>query len=320
MKPAKKCLERLVSLGVNDIKIFMKVTGQSRRTINRDLKKIREGKELERQAGSGRPRKFGSNDKRRLLQLALKNVHMSSNKIAIEMKKRGSPKAAPSTIRKYLNEAGIWSMVPKFIPKLTPLHKEKRVKWCKDHKKTRFGRWIFTDESMFELYSNRVGVWSKTRPKKEKPKWNPRLMVWGAISVKGKSILVKIRDKIDSKKYQEILEKALPSIRKILPKFILMQDGATPHTSRSTKNWLSSNNISVASWPPNSPDLNPIENVWGLMKREVERQNPRNMIDLEKIIDNVWDGLTIKYFKTLFQSIPRRIQSCIALKGEKTKY
>ena len=56
------------------------------------------------------------------------------------------------------------------------------------------------------------------------------------------------------------------------------------------------------------------------MKRAVERKNPKNLDELEEIIDEIWNDLTLNYIKTLIRSIKNRIQSCIILKGEKTEY
>ncbi len=55
--------------------------------------------------------------------------------------------------------------------------------------------------------------------------------------------------------------------------FIFQQDLAWPHTSVSTKNWFRQRNIKVFPWPPNSPDTNPIENLWGIMKKNLKKES-----------------------------------------------
>ena len=212
-------------------------------------------------------------------------------------------------------------MVPKKIPKLTPEHKEDRVKWCQDLNNTRWTQWVFSDESRFELFRLKRGRWSKKRPEIGAPKFGPSLMVWGAISNRGKSILVVIHGTANSEKYQTILKEAEPSLRDLYPRgFTFMQNNPMCHTSSSTTAWLSSRDWRVSSWPANSPDLNPIENVWGLMKDAVEKKKPKTAVELEVIVREVWDNLSLPYCKTLIRSMPSRIQQCITLKGEKTRY
>ena len=114
---------------------------------------------------------------------------------------------------------------------------------------------------------------------------------------------------------------ALPSIRSLYPKgFILQQDAATPHTSKATNKWIIDQKLMVPPWPANFPGLNPIENVWGLMKKAVERRNPKNLQDLERSIDEIWNGLSVEYLKTLIGSMRNRIVSYITRKGEKIDY
>ena len=321
MKATMSTLQHLYNQGHQDLMSLVQLTGIPRRTVSRTLSKLRQGLSLERKKGSGRPKLINSNDRRRLIQLAKKNNTSSARELQTEMVKRGSPSVAPRTIRSYLNRAGYFSLVPKTQPLLTPTHKLNRVKWCKDHQKTRWSQWVFSDESRFELFRCRAGRWAKERPRIGKPKFSPSLMIWGAISLRGKSILVKVRGSIDSIKYQEILTVAEPSIKQLYPRsFTFQQDGASSHTSKSTLNWFEANQWKVSPWPANSPDLNPIENVWGLMKKEVEKKNPEDLDSLEEIIQEVWDGLTLDYIKSLIKSMPNRLQRCIDLQGDVTGY
>ncbi len=58
--------------------------------------------------------------------------------------------------------------------------------------------------------------------------------------------------------------------------FIFQQDLAPVHTAKSTKSWLNDHGVGVLDWPANSPDLNPIENLWGIVKRKMRSKIPKN--------------------------------------------
>ena len=73
--------------------------------------------------------------------------------------------------------------------------------------------------------------------------------------------------------------------------FWLMQDNARSHVSWSTIHFLLEIEISFIEWPSMSPDLNPIENVWALMKHEVEKQLPSSLAEVKLAIPKVWDDL-----------------------------
>ncbi len=58
--------------------------------------------------------------------------------------------------------------------------------------------------------------------------------------------------------------------------FIFQQDLAPAHTAKSTKSWLNDHGVGVLDWPANSPDLNPIENLWDIVKRKMRNKRPTN--------------------------------------------
>lgn len=321
MKQHKFLLEQLFKKGTTDPKTICKLTGISLATIYRNLKQFRKTKRLERKKGSGRPQVFNVQDKRRLVQLARKNELSTAADLKIEMEKRGSPAVHRTTIFRYLKRSNYFKMIPKKTFKLTDTHVKNRLSWCKEHKKTKWGSWIFTDESRFELFRHKIRRWAKVRPEIGVPKFGPSLMVWGGISYKGKTKLIMIRGTINSEKYQDIMSEAEPSIKTLFPRyFTFQQDNAPCHVSLSTTNWFKGAKWNVSKWPANSPDLNPIENVWRLMKTAVEKRNPKNLDHLEQIIQQVWDELDMKTVKSLVASMKNRVLGCIAAQGGRTKY
>jgi hypothetical protein len=81
------------------------------------------------------------------------------------------------------------------------------------------------------------------------------------------------------------------------------------------------NKIEVIDWPGNSPDLNPIENVWAHMKNKLKEKAITSVPTLEKEILNLWVKETpTEYLKRLTDSMPERLRLVLEHKGEMTKY
>ncbi len=73
--------------------------------------------------------------------------------------------------------------------------------------------------------------------------------------------------------------------------FIFQQDLAPAHTANGTKSWFNDHGVSVLDWPANLPDLNPIEKLWGIVKRKMRDTRPNNADDLKTAIKATWASL-----------------------------
>ena len=87
------------------------------------------------------------------------------------------------------------------------------------------------------------------------------------------------------------------------------------------KQWLRDCDVSFFDdWPGNSPDLNPIENLWALVKRELRGKDTSSLPKLEAAIRDVWDNFKPELLQNLAESVPRRLRECLKKKGRPLKY
>ena len=84
--------------------------------------------------------------------------------------------------------------------------------------------------------------------------------------------------------------------------------------------FLNDNNVVLIVWPPNSPDLNPIENIWGIIKAKLRYLDCSTRAKLIAHVKRLWNEITNDLWDKLARSMPRRIQECMARNGASTKY
>ncbi|CAJ0963250.1 unnamed protein product [Ranitomeya imitator] len=167
-------------------------------------------------------------------------------------------------------------------------------------------------------------VWRKTGEKempkclKSSVKYPQSVMVWGAMSAAGVGPLCFIKGRVNAASYQEILEHfMLPSAEMLYgdEDFIFQHDLAPAHSAKTTGKWFTDHGITVLNWPANSPDLNPIENLWDIVKRKLRDARPNTLDELKAAIEASWASITSQQCHRLIASMPRRIEAVISAKG-----
>ncbi|KAI4882791.1 hypothetical protein NFI96_007987 [Prochilodus magdalenae] len=217
----------------------------------------------------------------------------------------------------------------------TPVHIQARLKFAREHLDVPEEYWenvIWSDETKVELFGKNTTrrVWRKVNaelhPKNTIPTvkhGGGNIMLWGCFSAKGPGRLVRVHERMNGAMYCEILgANLLPSARAMKMKrgWVFQHDIDPKHTARATKEWLRKKHFKVLEWPSQSPDLNPIENLWRELKVRVARRQPQNITALEEICMEEWANIPATVCANLVKTYRKRLTSVIANKGYTTKY
>ena len=151
----------------------------------------------------------------------------------------------------------------------------------------------------------------------------PSVMIWGGMSQNGTAGLffLPTGTTMNGQRYLDLLKNKLELHMAVHNCTVFMQDGAPCHRAKIVTQFLKSKKIRILDWPGNSPDLNPIENLWSILKDKVSEKQPTSAKMLEQAIKEVWvRELSNEYCQSLVESMPRRLEAVIKAKGGPTKY
>ncbi|GBO13889.1 hypothetical protein AVEN_10803-1 [Araneus ventricosus] len=152
-------------------------------------------------------------------------------------------------------------------------------------------------------------------------------MVWDVCSWRDMGPLICLETTLTGDRYLSILPDHLHLFMSIVHSDGLGQfqkDNATLHTSRVATKWLQehSSDFRHFHWPPKSPEMNIIEDIWGALLHAVEKKSPspRTPMGLLTALQDSWCEFLPGYLQTPVESMPRRFASLLCARGGPTRY
>jgi transposase len=320
----------------HDTKQIAKSVGVHRASVYRVIKLLRTtGSTKKVQSGKkGRPRKTTPEMDECIVSEADKNRKLLPKELQKILKERYNIQLGLTQIRQRLLKAGLMGGVCVRKPLLKVKNKLKRLVWAIRHRHWTFENWkavMWTDEKKFELFNGKRRTYCRRR-KGEALREDTiqatvkhgggSAMFWGSVGNCKTGKLDKIEGIMEKNKYLSVLDKqAIPSGEALFggEHWTFQQDNDPKHSSKLCKTFLNqqaeAKRFSVMEWPPQSPDLSPIELLWDEVDRQVQATRPSNLTQLENAVRQVWENITEDTLNKLIRRMPRLCEAVINAKG-----
>lgn len=304
--------------------------------VRKVYKRYLENGTVKNRPGRGRKLQTTPQTDRRIVRMSLKDRRLT----AVEINKclaADGMRVSQWTVRRRLLRAGLKARKPQKKPLLNVDQRRKRLRWAQDHLHWSVHNWnqvIWSDETKISIFGSDGVKYVRRRPGEAfRPdcmiatmKQPVSVMIWGCMSRSSVGRIAVLDGIINADRYiREVLEtKLLQSAKDMFGdggNFIFQQDGAPCHTAKKSMQWFRDNGVEVLSWPGNSPDLNPIENLWARLKKLVSAIRPSNRQQLIEATINCWYRvISPAELEKLVDSMPRRCAAVVNSRGYPTKY
>jgi transposase len=315
-------------------KEIAKLFGISLSTVYETNKRFLETGTNQERPRTGRPQVFDQHTSLKVKKLVNSNPFMSANEIRNDLMQSGLSAPARRTINHILTERlHLRAKRPAKKPLLTSGQRSARLAFCREMLQKQENYWnqvMWSDESMIQQF--RCCKNFVRRP--PNMRYNPQftvptvkhpvsVMLWGAFSAKGRGPLYILPKNVtmNGERYLQILKEKLPNFMRIHKCGTFQHDGAPCHRAAAVKSWLQDQKYEQLHWPGNSADLNPIENLWDIVKDKVADKKPGSLQELTSAIKEVWvKHVTPELCKKLASSVPNRLRAVVDKRGFGTKY
>jgi transposase len=339
MRPIPASLQNdIASCLVNSSKSYSAIAselGCCKATVHKVAKMVVSNRE---NLVGGRPKKLTAADERAILHQINSGKAETAVDVAKNLNTILSKPVSTQTVRNVLKKNKMKAVVKKKMPYLSPRHRKLWLEFALKYREWTpedWGRVLFSDETKINRFGSdgRKWTWKQKgqclldREVQGTVKHGGgNIMVWGCMGREGVGRMAEVVGRMDAKQFVDILEtNLLPSIKESgIPRgqVIFQQDNDPKHTSKLASQWFEDNKIELLDWPPQSPDLNPIEHLWEHLKRQLNaRKEPiKGVFDLWDKAAEEWNKIDPEVCQNLIESIPRRLEAVIRAKGGHTKY
>jgi transposase len=240
---------------------------------------------------------------------------------------------SPHTISRRLDEIGLRGFVQETEHALDEFDLQRRLAFSNQYLHWTEDQWahvFFSDECNFYLGQHsriyvRRPLGASHDPKYMQPMNHPsgKVSLWGCICAEGLGHAELYAGSLDSTRHRDILRSnLLPSFKQFFPSgpWYFQQDNVRFHTTVDTITFLHNKGITIIEWPPWSPDLNPIENLWNVLKARVYARFPQTLEEMEQYIREEWAATDLTFTSHICKSMPRRLQLVLDNQGHKIAY
>ena len=225
-----------------------------------------------------------------------------------------------------------WKRMRK-APAMTAFYKKMRLEWFIENVKFYLEEWqsiIFSDEKKFNLdgIDGNAYYWHSLRHDERmfstRQHGGGSVMICACFFYFGRSSIAFLDGRQDSECYVRTMENYLLPMAHTChdDTWIYQQDDATIHTSKLTISWFNYKKVASLKWPARSPDLNPIENLWGILSNKVYANNRvfNTMQELKDAIETCWHDIPLKCLRMLIGGMPNRCGTVIKEREGPLKY
>jgi hypothetical protein len=154
----------------------------------------------------------------------------------------------------------------------------------------------------------------------------PSCHIFACFCARGPGLIEIYEGKLDGKALCELLKKTVLQTAKTYfdvsraEDWWFQHDNSPPFKSDIVQHWIHNHGIHLLQFPPNSPDLNPIENIWPVVDKLIDEMHPTTPRAVAEAFKACWQRIPLEIWNDYAQSMPARIQAVIDANGDATSY